>query len=161
MKERWNNLTLREKQTVVLGALVVGILIIYLALLSPLNNKVNNMREQIRHDQELLGWMQQTDKQIQALAKTSQPAPTAHATGSLLSIVQKQINRTPLVSSLKQLHQGENDSVQMSFQQVDFDQLMAWLIQLSQQQGLIVSQMSVTPSTSPGIVATDLVLKSG
>lgn len=160
MKERWNNLTLREKQTLSLGVLVIGILIIYLLVLSPLNNKVNTMRDQIHHNQDLLAWMQQTDKQIQDLAKTAQPTPTVHATGSLLSIVQKQINRTPLVSSLKQLHQGENDSVQMSFQQVDFDQLMAWLIQLSQQ-GLIVSQMSVTPSAAPGIVATDLVLKNG
>lgn len=160
MKERWNNLALREKQTLVLGAFVLGIFFIYFGLWSPLNDKVNNMRAQIHRNQSLLVWMQNANTQIAALEKAPKPTAAAHMTGSLLSIIQREINRTPLVTALKQLHQTENDSVQMSFQQVDFDDLVAWLIQLSKEAGLTVTQMSVTPGATPGIVAADLVVKN-
>jgi type II secretory pathway component PulM len=36
---------------------------------------------------------------------------------------------------------------------------MAWLIQITRQQGLIVSQMTVTPTPTPGMVSVDLILK--
>lgn len=160
MKDQWNNLALREKQMVSAGALVISALIIYVLLWVPLNGKINDMRNQIRHNQDLLAWMIDADKRIQAAEKTTAPNPAIHNTGSLSSIVQKQINGTPLVSSLNQLHQVENDSVQLSFQKVDFDQLMQWLTQMTEQTGLLITQMSVTPSATPGIVAVELVIKS-
>lgn len=159
MKEWWNNLALREKQMLSLGIFFVGLFLIYLLLWSPLDNKVAAIRNQIKRNQELLNWMKEADKRVQILEKAPQQKPIAPVSGSLLSIIQKQINRTPLVSSLTQLHQVDNDSVQLTFQKVDFDQLMRWLIQLSQQ-GIVITQMSVTPSANPGVVTTDIILKN-
>ncbi|MHB1946864.1 MAG: type II secretion system protein GspM [Gammaproteobacteria bacterium] len=161
MKEWWNNLALREKQMLSLGGFFLVAFFIYLLLWLPLDNKVVTLRNQIQRNQELLAWMKEADKRVQILEKTAQPKKPTPLTGSLLSIVQKQINRTPLVSSLTQLHQVDNDSVQLTFQKVDFDQLMEWLIQLSKQQGIGVTQISITPGGAPGGVAADLVLKNG
>lgn len=159
MKEWWNNLALREKQMLVLGAFAIGIFLIYILLWSPLQNKVSSLRNQIQHSQELLAWMKDADKQIQALEKNSQKKSGSKATGSILSIVQKQIKTSPVASDLSQLHQVENDSVELSFKKVNFDKLMEWLIPFTQKQGLVISQITVKPSGSAGIVAADLVLK--
>lgn len=159
MKEWWNNLALREKQMVTLGAFVIGIIALYVLLWSPIDTKVSTLRSQMVRNQELLSWMQDTDKQIQSYEKNSQLKPV-RSTGSLLSIIQKQINRTAFVTALSQLHQVENDSVQLTFQKVDFDKLISWLIPLTQQQGIVITQMLVTPSGTPGFVNVDLVLKS-
>lgn len=159
MKEWWNNLALREKQMLTLGAFVIGILAVYVLLWSPIDNKVSTLRSQMVRNQELLSWMQDTDKQIQTYEKSSQQKPVRN-TGSLLSIIQKQINRTAFVTALSQLHQVENDSVQLTFQKVDFDKLISWLIPLTQQQGIVITQMVATPSGTPGLVNIDLILKS-
>jgi general secretion pathway protein M len=159
MKEWWNNLALREKQMVSLGAVILGALLIYLLLWSPLDNAVSNLRNEIHHNQELLTWMMDADKRLQNLAKSGQPKQPAAVSGSLLSIVQKQINRTSLVSSLSQMHQTDSDSVQLTFQKVEFDKLISWLIELTRDQGITITQMTVTPSPTPGVVAVDLVLK--
>jgi general secretion pathway protein M len=158
MKEWWDNLVLREKQILSMGLLVLVFVAFYLILWSPLTDKVSTLRNQVQRNQELLAWMQDTDKRIQAEGHAAKP-PVARASGSLLSIVQSQINRTQLVSVMTQLHQIDNDSVQLTFDKVDFDKLIVWLTQLTQQQGLIITQMTVTPSKEPGIVAADFILK--
>lgn len=159
MKEWWLNLSLREKQTVSIGAIALLILLIYAFIWSPLDGNVSAMRKQIQRNEELLAWMQATDKQIQALENHTQKS-TSHSSGSLLSMVQNQINESPLATQLSQLRQSESDSVQLSFKQVDFDKLITWLTESLHSGGIVVSQITVTPSESPGIVSAELILKS-
>lgn len=159
MKEWWNNLALREKQLVSIGGIFLVLFLIYFFLWSPLNQKVASLRSQIRQNQDLLAWMKDTDKEIQSLEKTSAPKPNRSG-GSLLSLVQKQVEHSSLSGSLSQLHQVESDSVQLTFKKVDFDKLIAWLIEVTQQEGLVITQLTVTPSGTPGIVGADLILKT-
>jgi general secretion pathway protein M len=159
MKEWWNNLALREKRIVSAGILTLAALLVYLILWLPLDNAVTGLRTQIHQNQELLTWMRDADKHLQTLSLTTQPKPKSTSSGSILTIVQNQINRTTLVSSLNQMHQVDTNSVQLTFQKVDFDQLVTWLIQLNQQHGIVITQMNVIPSPTPGVVAADLVLK--
>lgn len=161
MREWWNNLVLREKQTLALGAFFVVLALIYLLLWAPLNDRAAMLRNQIRQHQTLLVWMEDADKRIQALEKNSQQKPNANSGASLLSIVQKQINGTPFVSALNQLHQVENDSIELTFQQVDFDKLMVWMIELTKREGLVITQMNVTPGATAGMAAVTVVLKAG
>ena len=159
MKEWWNNLSLRDKQMLSLGVAAIICFLIYGLLWAPLDNKVNRMRNQISTDQKLLIWMQETNQHIQESEKSLQKKGVTPSGVSILSIVQRQINKTPFVSSLSQLRQAENDAVQLTFNNVDFDKLIAWLTQLWQQQGLVITQISVIASTTPGLVSADLILK--
>jgi type II secretory pathway component PulM len=159
MRERWNLLALREKQILGVGAVFIIACLIYLLLWLPLTNRTESMRKQIKSNQALLVWMQEAEKKISAGEKPLKQTSLTPSEGSLLSIVQKQINRTPLVSALTDLHQLETDSVQLTFQKVSFDQLMKWLIQITAQEALFIVQLTVTPSASPGIADVVLVLK--
>lgn len=160
MNEWWNNLALREKQTVSIGAIVVLFGLIYFLLWSPLSSTVSNLRVQIKRNQELLSWMKGADTRIETQQHSANKVPVNKQTGSLLSVVQNQINRTQLVSVMTQLHQIDSDSVQLAFQKVDFDKLIVWLTQLSQQQNLTITQMSVTPTDAPGMVTAEFILKT-
>ena len=155
MKEWWNNLILREKQILCLGIIIAIAAFIYLILWSPLHNRVSHLRLQIKNAQHLLAAMQAIDKQIQHTENTTQ---VNIESGSLLNLVQKQIKASPLVKALDQLRQTENDAVLLSFKQVDFDKLIAWLMIFSQQYRITLTQMSVTPGTTPGMVAAEVTL---
>lgn len=159
MKEWWFNLSLREKQTVASGGAVVALFLLYIVIWAPLTNKVENLRQQIQSKQNLLSWMQESDLRIQKLEK-SQHAHTKPSTASLLNTVQTEINKTTMAKNLTELQQADNEAVQLRFKKVNFDDLIKWLIQLSQQHALAIQQFTTTPSTSPGLVDVELKLQA-
>lgn len=159
MKQWWLNLALREKQTVGAGAIAVAMFIVYAWIWSPLDNKIVSMRKQIQQDQKLLVWMQAADKQLNNAENHAQ-SPSSPSSASLLSLAQKQIKQSTLANQLSQLRQTDSESVQLSFKQVDFDKLVAWLTNSWHEQGLMVAQLTVAPSDTPGIVSAELQLKS-
>lgn len=157
MKAWWFNLNLREKQTVSMGGAAVIIGVLYLLIWSPLHNSVAGFRDQIQHNKNLLSWMQTADEQIQAAEKMGQK-PAMHSTASRLSTVENELKKSPIANNITQLVQAENDSVKLNFQKVDFDLLMAWLTELWQQQGLIVTQLTTKSAGAPGIVEAEFIL---
>ena len=157
MKEWWLNLSLREKETISLGAFALVILGIYIFIWSPLTNKVTSLREQIERDSQLLKWMQSADQQIESAEKT---AKTTKNSGSLLSIAQTLIQESALSSQLTQLRQTDADSVQLSFKEVSFDTLIVWLAESSKKEHLLISEFRVTPLSTPGMVSAELTFKS-
>ncbi len=157
MKEWWINLSLREKQAASLGGALIAVLLIYVLIWLPFTNSLESLRNQVRRNTELLTWMRESDNRIQTLEKMLQ-RQNIKPTASILGIVQNAVNNSPLAKNLAQMRQAENNSVQLSFQKVDFDMLIQWLTQIWQQQGLIVEQLVVTPSGTPGIVSTELVI---
>ncbi len=159
MKEWWSNLNLREKRIVSLGAAAIVIALVYLVLWSPLASSIDNFRDHIKHNQDLLLWMQTADKNIQAIEKIGKK-PETHRTASHLSIVENYLKQSPLAKNITQLVQADNDSVKLGFQRVDFDLLMTWLTELWQQQGLIITQFTVKPDNAPGMVTGELILSS-
>lgn len=158
MRDRFNNLNLREKQIISLGLFILIIALIYFLLWSPLDSAVTALRTQIRSDQGLLTWMQNADQQIRSLEKIETVAPSS-SQRSLLGILQNAINETPLAKNVKQLHQMDVDSVQMVFENVNFDELMTWLIHMTKQENLMITQMIITPMNRSGLVHADLILK--
>lgn len=160
MKQWWQELSLREKQSVSVGSIAIAIFIIYSWIWSPLDHKITSMRTQIEQNQKLLAWMQAADKQLANSAKQIQSTSTTSTSKSLLSIAQNQIKQSSLSNQSYQLRQAESDSVQLSFKQVDFDKLITWLSDASRQQTLMISQLTVAPSDTPGIVSAELQLTS-
>lgn len=159
MKEWWQNLSLRDKQMLSLGSFVVALFLLYEVIWSPFSGKIDTMRHQVQHNQELLAWMQTADQRIRVLEKNSQ-SKAAQVNGSVLSIVQSAVNKSPLAQHVTQLRQAENDSVQFNLQKVDFDQLIVLLTDLSNEYGLIVGQFTATPTGKPGEVTADVVVKA-
>lgn len=159
MKEWWINLSLREKQTVALGSVLVFIFLIYELIFASLSSSVEHLRQQIHKNKSLLTWMQESDKRIQQLEKNQHS--TNKSSASLISIIQDDLNNNPISKKVTELRQSDNDSVELRFQQVSFDDMTAWLINLSRDQQLIITQMTVTPVGTAGIVDAVLRLQTG
>jgi type II secretory pathway component PulM len=156
MKAWWNNLAFREKQTIAIGAVLVGIFLIYALIFAPLNNAVLTLRQQIEKKQQLLAWMKSADEKIQLLEKSQQKTERHTTSASLLSAVQMAVTKNEIAKNVLQLQEVENNSIQLKLQQVNFDAVIQWLIVLCQQQQLMISQMNIKPATTPGIVDIEL-----
>ena len=160
MKTWWLNASLRDKQLASLGIGCVVLFLIYELTFAPLINTVDSMRQRIHTNQTLLAWMQESNKRIQSLEKSQQPA-TPKSSASLLSTIQNNVNNQAIGKNIYQLQQAENDAIQVRLQKVNFDALSKWLIAVCQEQGLIITEMNVTPGAAPGIVDADLKLQAG
>ncbi len=158
LKMWWTNLSLREKQMVSLGGIVVGMFLIYVLIWSPFTNHLEHLRNQISNQEKLLLWLQTTDKNIQLLTKPA-PSQTTKSNVALLGVVQTHVNKNPVGNNISQLQQVDSETVQMRFQHVSFDTLIQWLTQLWQDTGLIISQSTITATGGVGDVDAEIVLK--
>jgi len=159
MKEWWLQLALREKQILSVGALFILVFVIYFLFWNPLENKVNILRNQLTRNQELLAWMETTDKQIKNLEKNTKKISFEHSE-SLLSNVQNQLNQSELSGSLSDMREREQNVVQLHFKLISFDKLMTWLIKNTAQQGWVITQLLATPQNTPGTVSIVLELQA-
>lgn len=157
MKERWNNLALREKQFVIIGVIIIAVFLLYEWIWSPLQQNVMTLRGKIHEQEQVLVWMQSADQRMLSLEKNIK-AHTLPATTSLLGIVQKASVTSPLAKQITELKQVENNAVRLGFQKVNFDELISWLIQIWREQGLIISEASIKPSGVSGIVTAEVTL---
>jgi type II secretory pathway component PulM len=159
MKEWWLNLGFREKQTVTIGGIIVLAFLIYAVIWLPISNYNTNLREKITQDQKLLTWMQEANQRIQAADKILHPGSTIRNSAAILSLLQKEINQSSLKDYLTQMSQAENNAVQMTFQKVNFDSLVEWLITLWKKQGVTVIQITTTPEGMTGSINATLIVK--
>lgn len=157
----YNGLAEREKQIVTFGGIAVGILLIYAIIYAPLVNHAANLRTTIQTEQKTLVWMQSADKQIQAMEGQSKNKANSVTPVVMLSILQKDITQAKLDQNLSQMKQASNDSIQLQFQKVSFDKLIALLIKVMKENKVTLSQFSVTADATPGIVNADVMLGLG
>lgn len=157
MKERWNNLEIREKQAVALAGIAIVLFLIYEVIWSPLAHKVESLRHEVIQDQTLLYWMQESDARIQSLNSSLQKHKTK-STVTLLGVVQTEISSSHFAQHVTQMQQGDNNTVHLVLSNVNFDDLVTWLTQIWQQQGLIVVDANITSENTPGMVDIDLTI---
>jgi type II secretory pathway component PulM len=160
MKNWWQELAFREKQTISIGMLLLLIFLVYEFVFATLSSEITTLRHKISVNQSLLNWMQASNEHIEALEKTHQPQ-SHNESMSLLSTVQNGISESNFTQNVTQLQQSENDSVQLQLQKVNFDTFVQWLTQLCQQHQLLITQMSITPLDEVGTVNTELKLSRG
>lgn len=154
IKEWWDNLSLREKQVMFFGGIIVTLALFYLIIWAPLSNAVASYRHEVEENGKLLAWMKEADHEMQNMQQTAKHKTSA---SSLLSLVQKQLAIASLTTT--QLRQGDNGEIQMSFQNVAFDKLIQWLVAANQNQHLSIVHMSVTPTATPGLVMATITVK--
>lgn len=159
MRERWQNLSLREKQSVAAAGVVVGLFLIYILIWSPLTSKTDELRDSIKHEQSLLSWMQEADKEMRNYVPQSE-GKTFTSTAALLAWVQASVQQSSLSKQLTQLRARGTDSIELQMQNVSFDEFIAWLMKAQSQQHFKINQLSVTKTNVPGVVQVELVLQA-
>ncbi len=157
----WAKREKREQQTLVIGGGVVGLLLIYAILISPLFQHLSDLRDTIAHDEKTLAWMRGMDNAIAQYA--DQPIQTQKqlTTVDALATLQKAVQTSSLADGLTGLKQNNSNSVELHFQHISFDALMRFLGKLLKANALTITSFSSTATESPGVVNADIILSVG
>jgi len=149
--QRWKGLARRERYLVAgLGGFII-LLMFYQIIYSPLANGVNNYRQELIKDQELLVFMQTAAPRIQ-MAKGQFKPEEVLTEDLLLPTVENTLNNDDnLMTFVSELSLNETNEVNVQFKDVDFDELVLWLVDLRQKYGIVVQQLTAIPGPMPGI----------
>ena len=126
MKDWWHEQSARDRRILLFGSIFLGIALTYLLLWEPLHTQQRRYHQQISEQQQLLSWMQRSSAEAKSLLHASGTARPA-ASGTLLSMVDKEARSAGLGKGLKRVEPSGKDQVRLWFDGVDFNRLITWL----------------------------------
>jgi general secretion pathway protein M len=161
IRDKWQQLSLREQRLVMLTGVVVMLGLWYFAIWQPLNEGIEAGRLRLRAQQQTLQQLvQDADEVKQLRARQQRPAATGRK-GSLLVIIERSARRKNLHQALQKVQPEGSDGVRIWLDNVAFDDLIDWLDLLSRQRGFTISEISIERENAPGRVSCRLLLRAG
>jgi general secretion pathway protein M len=155
----WENLQDRERRMLSVGAPVVGILVIYALIWSPLSDSVTDHKMQVASQKQLLVFLQRASRKISQLQASGISVDASVESGGLLTLVEQSLSSQQLSNYLKQVQQPTQNQIRLNFEDVPFDKLMQWLQMLITTHGIRVERFSATRLSKMGEANVQVVLK--
>lgn len=157
MKAFWQQLNRRQQQwLLVLGVVVVAALS-YVLVWEPWVEAKQTHAEEVAYHQATLDWLNALAPTIEAL-QGQQSAWQLDDGQSLLSLTDQTARAAGLAGALSRIEPVNNDEVSVWLNGASFDEVMAWLSDLSIERGVHIDQLSVNRATDPSSVDVRLTL---
>jgi len=162
MKPLLTNLSLRERQLIYVGAVLVLFLVPAIIWLS-LHGRIARLQTVVDERQALDQWMQAAAQEAARLRGTrvQRSGPGKAGDQSLLALVDQTARRSGLHDALRRVEPDKDSSVRVWFEGVAFDDMVRWLSDLTRSDGVDVDVVNVEKQPRSGIVNARLVLTGG
>lgn len=145
-KAWWGGLAQREQQMLSIAAIVGVIGILYWGIWTPVANAEEDARRQLQAQQQTLAYVKQTAGKIMSLRQSGGKAAFR---GSLSSAVTAAAGKYGLEITRMQ---PQGDKIQLWMDDVPFDALLGYLNELVQQKGMVLDNLDVAATDTPGLV---------
>jgi len=158
MRAWWQSLQIRERGLLMVGVAALALLLVYMAVLRPLN------AARVRLDSSLASLEQSlvvARPQANAILAARSGGAAVPAVGpSLLALADSSARDAGLKDSLKSLTPLDDKRVKVDLEVADFDVMVAWIEKLDGAHGIDVVEWSVNRELVPGKVSSRMILNS-
>lgn len=148
------NLNPRERNALVIGGIILGVLLIYTVLWAPFSNKVEKLEHTVQEQRALQLWINTASAEAQRLRATKSTHSTAQniAGQSLLSVVDQAAKQDRLGSALKRIEPEGATKVRVWIEQAPFDDVVLWMGNLQNTYGVRVTNVSIDRQGTSALV---------
>lgn len=157
IKQWFNQLSPRERRVLIIGAIVLGGILMYFRLWEPFVTARAQQENIVAAQKTTLRWMTDAAASVQQLRRQSHTTPAKKP--SLLGLIDKSTHTGALSKARKQIEPKGELEVRVSFEEVSFTELMQWLGLLYSQHKVQVSTINIEPQPIPDRVKVRLTLK--
>jgi len=157
IKQRWQELSIRERRMVAVMSFFVAISLFYFAFWSPLHKSIEKNRSSLTMKTTQLKNMQQYALEARQLRFSAGGAKRVANRDSLLVIIERTAKQKKLI--LRQIKPDSDNGVRLTLEDVPFDQMLNWLDLLEKQHGIRVSDISVERQKKTGQVNSRILLQ--
>lgn len=153
LQQWFNNLEQRERLLISIGAVLVGVTLLYLMLWEPVAKAHSRREADLASAREL-------SQKIELLAGQSRSNPTAgvNRSLSLLAAIDQASKSGALNKPLTRIQPEGDTEVKIWLEAVSFDALIRWVDQLQTRDGIIVRSAQIEKDAAPGAVGAQLSL---
>ena len=141
----------REQRMVAIGGIVVGLLILVMGILVPLQSAVSSAVTRNATKREDLEWMQVNAPEIRA-AGNELPANTGEAPVVLVD----RVGREAGLAGAMRGTQPSGTGVRVQLEAAPFDTMITWLATLDERYGLAIESITVDRAVRPGVVNANI-----
>jgi general secretion pathway protein M len=137
----------RERRMVAIGAVFVGVVVLVLGILMPLQSALSSARLRTETKREDLAWIQGKAAEVRAKGDRLPPE-----TGEEPVVLVDRIGREKGLAAALRGTQPNGTGVRVRLEDAPFDVLITWLATLDERDGLAVEAITVDRAAKPGAV---------
>ncbi len=155
LASRYWNFSERERWTIAVCMILLGVGIIYSGFWSPLRASAEEAKQAYQREVEFTGWIKSNETLLKKLTKSGGKAQ--HQPGqSLLSLVTESAQKNQI--ALTRFEPTNNQGLRIWLEEVPFNQLLSWLVQLNER-GAALDTVQLEHGIKLGEVSLTLTLK--
>lgn len=148
----------RERNLVYAAAVVLGIAIVYFAVVLPVTSAAKQRAARIEQKAGDLAWMRQVAPQVMAAAAAGGGLASNE---SLVVLVDRTAREAGIGSAIRDQSPAGETGLQLRLEAAPFDVLVTWLASLQQQYGVRVDAAMIGATSAPGLVNASITLTHG
>lgn len=152
----YDGLVPRERRLVLIGGTVVAVLIVYLAIISPISTAHARLMRDVQIKRQHLAYIDRAALRLQADSSGSMGQLPAGQ--SVFTALSSAIQSSPISGAVQRLEQTQDGGVRLSLSGVAFDELASWLESIASRDGIVVTRANIDQATNPGTVNATLTL---
>lgn len=155
--QKWfNQLKRKEQYYLLVLAIVVIPYMVYILFIQPMTMTNKQLEQANVLAKEKLGNVQKLAAQYQQLKSKGSTSSTEI---NLPRLIDSSLVRHKLV--LKRMQPSSSGDVQLRFENISFNQLLAWLYELESEYSVIVKDLSISPANDDGLISSSIRLRKG
>ncbi|MCB1855801.1 MAG: type II secretion system protein M [Halieaceae bacterium] len=147
MKEWFAGLNQREQLSVLVLAVALGLYLLYMLAWAPLADRREQLAQQ---NQGIATSLQRVDAMVSEIMRLRDEEGVGGPQRNLTALVNQSTSRRGL--DVSRLQPNSRGDIQVRLEGAAFDELVAWLDELESREGLLVTEVAITQSGSPGRV---------
>ena len=157
------NLDPRERNALIVGSIMLGVLLVYAVLWRPFSNKVEKLEYSVQEQRTLQQWINTASAEAQRLRATQNTNSERQNTAgqSLLSVVDQAAKKDRLGSALKRIEPEGGTKVRVWIEQAPFDDVVLWMGNLKNVYGVQVTNASIDRQGTSALVNARLTVEGG
>jgi len=161
MKEWYNGLEPRERKLLITAAIIVTLMIVYLAIWEPMVTKLHRLESSTEKQQTLITWMEDTAREVAQLRQSVlTKKPSGQVQGqSLLGIIDRTAKSNKLSNAVKRVQPDGDSQARVWLENASFNDVIIWLEKLQREQGIRIVTTVIEMQSEVGMVNARLVFR--
>ena len=140
----WRSLKEQEQQLIMVAGGIFVVFVLVMGIFRPLNNAIDKAKKSYVTQQELLVWVDESIVKLKAAGNTQ-----AISNQNISQVVNSTRSRYRIAISKMQ---PNDNSLRLTLDSVEFNQLIEWLDELVNQHGLRVENLDLSKDDKSGFV---------
>ena len=144
MKAWWQQLSARDRSILLWGGLISTILLLWALIWDPLQDRRASLRQSISEQRSTRLWLEQVEQMLLRQPNQQRSPNRQEYEGSLLRLVDDTIRAQGMAAAIERMEPDSPGQVRLWLRAADFDTLVQWMEQVSNDYGLLIAQAQLS-----------------